>query len=84
MQKVVSGDLLKHGPFPGHELDYGELRKKTQKNIFFLFFRLQEKHVFRAPTLELDYGETRFAASRYAPRLCVRTPREVAFGLAPY
>ena len=28
MQKVVSGDLLKHGPFPGHELDYGELRKK--------------------------------------------------------
>ena len=35
MEKVVSGDLLKHGPFPGHELDYGELRKNTKKKIIF-------------------------------------------------
>ena len=39
-------------------------RIAKKNTFFFLFPRLPKKHVFRAPTLELDYGEPRLSASR--------------------
>ena len=56
MQKVVSGDLLKHGPFQATSWPRAGLwriaikHKKTDFPAFSFFLRLQKKHDFRFPT----------------------------------
>ena len=41
MQKATSGKFTKHGAFPGHELDYGELWKIQQKYVFLCSFAIR-------------------------------------------